>query len=201
MPIYNAEDTLQCALESIPLINDMQVILLDDGSTDDSWNIALEWWRKRPVDGVGSIIHRWEKNQGVAATMNLGFSLAQGEYIISLSSDDFFTTDFSMFMPYLDGENDLVFFDLEVNDGSFWRVTEDNKKRYPGAVKFIRREFLGDTRVPDKKWEEDVPFTQALQKKNPKEVFTNIILKHYNWPREGSLTWQKEHQNQKTEQN
>lgn len=194
MPIYNAEKTLQRALDSLPIAKDIQIILLDDGSTDSSWQIALDWWRDHNT-GAGSTIHRWEENKGVAATMNLGFNLASGEYIGSLSSDDWFVADIDQFRPYFDGTNDLVYFDLEVNDGSIWHLDVQSKKQYVGAVKFMRREFLGDTRVPNKKWEEDIPFSQALQKKNPKEVFTGIVAKRYNWPREGSLTWQKEHQN------
>ena len=194
IPVYNAENTLQRALDSIPVAEDVQIILLDDGSTDRSWDIALEWWRHHAEDGNGSIIHRWEDNKGVATTMNLGFNLARGEYIVSLSSDDYYVTDFEQFRPYLDGKNDLVYFDLEVNDGSIWHLDEQSKKEFVGAVKFMRREFIGDTRVPDLKWEEDAPFSTALYAKNPKEVFTGIVLKHYDWPREGSLTWQKEHQ-------
>lgn len=190
IPIYNAEATLQRALDSIPVSDDLQILLLDDGSTDNSWEIALKWWRKHCIDGTGSIIHRWDTNKGVAATMNLGFNLARGEYIVSLSSDDYYMADFDQFKPYLDGNNDLVYFDLEVNDGSIWHLDENTKKDYVGAVKFIRREFLGDTRVPDMKWHEDKPFSEELYAKNPKEVFTGVVLKHYDWPRIGSLSWQ-----------
>lgn len=187
MPIYNAEKTLKRALDSIPLADDIQVILLDDGSTDRSWQIALDWWREYHA----GTIHRWENNKGVAAAMNLGFSLARGEYIVSLSADDYYLVDFDQFRPYLDGKNDLVYFDLEVNDGSVWHLDENSKKEFVGAVKFIRREFLGDTREPeDRKYKEDLPFFAALQRKNPKEVFTGIVLKHYDFPREGSLCWQ-----------
>ena len=195
MPIYNAEDTLQQALDSIPLAKDIQVILLDDGSTDNSWEIALDWWRKHSAEGAGSIIHRWEDNKGVAATMNLGFSLATGEYIVSLSADDYYLADFEAFRPYLDGKNDLIYFDLEVNDGSVWHLSPETKHEFVGAVKFIRRDFLGDTRIPDKKWCEDKPFSEALYAKNPKEVFTGIVLKKYNWPHVGSLSWQANHEN------
>ena len=189
MPIYNAEDTLERALDSIPLGDDIQVILLDDGSTDNSWDIALKWWRKHNF-GPGSTIHRWDTNKGVAATMNLGFTLAIGEYIVSLSSDDYYVADFDQFKPYLDGINDLVYFDLMVNDGSIWHLDEQSKKQFVGAVKFIRREFLGNIRVPEHKYKEDGPFSRALYAKNPKEVFTGIVLKRYVWPREGSLSWQ-----------
>ena len=197
IPFYNSEDLLKRALDSVPLSKDIQIILLDDGSTDGSWDIAIEWWRNYAHNCSGSIIHRWEQNKGVAATMNLGFNLAIGQYIVSLSSDDYYLTDFEQFMPYLDGENDLVYFDLEVNDGSVWHLDEKTKKLYVGAVKFIRRDFLGDTRNPDRKWHEDVVFSKKLQDKNPKEVFTGIALKHYNFPHEGSLTWQATHEEQK----
>lgn len=190
IPFYNEEELLRRALDSVPLDKDIQVILLDDGSTDDSWQIALDWWREKIVDGTGSVIHRWEKNKGIAATMNLGFNLAIGEYIVSLSADDYYVTDFSEFRPYLDGENDLIYFNLEVNDGSVWDVDEKSKYEFVGAVKFIRKGFLGDTRVPDRKYKEDGPFSRQLYSKNPKEIFTGIVLKHYNWPHEGSLSWQ-----------
>lgn len=191
MPIFNAESTLERALHSIPLSDRYQVILLDDGSTDNSWRIALDWFdAHRGLVHKDSVVHRWTDNHGVAAAMNLGFSLATGDYIVSLSSDDYYLTGFFEFDDYLDGKNDLVYFDLEVNDGSVWHVDEETKKQYVGAVKFIRREFLGDTRVPDRKYKEDLPFSKALYAKNPKEVFTGIVLKRYNFPREGSLSWQ-----------
>lgn len=189
MPIFNAENTLQRALDSMPTAEDIQIILLDDGSTDSSWQIALDWWRNHNT-GPSSVIHRWEKNRGVAVTMNLGFSLAKGEYIGSLSSDDWFVADIDQFRPYFDGKNDLVYFDLEVDDGSIWHLDEQSKSLYVGAVKFMRREFLGDTKIPNRKYKEDSPFSHALYEKNPKEVFTGIVAKHYSWPREGSLSWQ-----------
>lgn len=192
IPFYNQEDLLRRALDSVPIARDIQIILLDDGSTDDSWNIALDWWRNNVIDASGSIIHRWDHNKGVAKTMNFGFKLARGEYIVSLSSDDYYLTGFEQFLPYLDGKNDLVYFDLEINDGSIWHLSKESKNTFVGAVKFIRREFLGNTRIPDLKYWEDIPFSQALQAKNPKEAFTGIVLKHYNFPREGSLIWQAE---------
>ncbi|MBR3254215.1 glycosyltransferase family 2 protein [Candidatus Saccharibacteria bacterium] len=190
VPAYNSEQFLLNALDSIPKAQDTEVIIIDDGSTDDTWAIA-DRWRSRNKDRFYNIrVIKLEKNRGVAHAMNTGFDLAEGEYIGSLSSDDWYIDDFSHIRQYLDGENDLVYFDLEVNDGSWWRLTPETKKHYVGAVKFIRREFLGDTRVPSRKYKEDLPFSSALYAKNPKEVFTGIVLKHYSWPREGSLSWQ-----------
>lgn len=190
VPVYNEEELVKRALESVPLAEDTQVIVINDGSTDGSWRVIAEWYsqnynKMHPT----SEIHNTE-NRGVARAMNLGFNRAQGEYIVSLSSDDYYLADFSQFRPLLDGKNDLIYFDLEVNDSSVWHLDEKSKLEFVGAVKFIRREFLGNTRVPDMKYKEDRPFSGELYRKNPKEVFTGIVLKHYNFPHEGSLSWQ-----------
>jgi glycosyltransferase involved in cell wall biosynthesis len=193
IPVYNAEKTLQKALDSVPVGDNITAIVIDDGSTDHSWDIIRKWLSERHEEGLETIVHHSKKNCGVAHAMNLGFSIADGDYIVSLSSDDYYLTDFKPFYRYLDGTNDLVYFDLEINDGTVWHLDEKNKDMFVGAVKFIRREFLGDTRIPDLKWHEDIPFSQALQAKDPWEAYTGIVLKHYNWPREGSLSWQANH--------
>lgn len=193
MPVYNCIDLVGKALDSIPLDDDVQFILIDDGSTDGSYEKELAWWGKHIRKDSWHIFLRLNQNHGVAYAMNQGFGMASGEYIVSLSSDDYYITDFEQFRPLMDGKNDLIYFDLEVNDLSIWKLDEVSKTKFVGAVKFMRREFLGDTRIPeDVKYMEDVPFNNYLQLKKPKEVFSNIALKHYNWPREGSLIAQAE---------
>lgn len=193
MPVYNQEELVKRALASIPLDTpQMEIIIVDDGSTDNSFDAIMDWADLHPNKRIRVI--RFSENRGVAAAMNRAFDSAHGEYIVSLSSDDYYITNFDRFMPLLDGKNDLIYFDLQINNGEIWHLDEESKQKYVGAVKIIRREFLGDTRIPDMKWDEDVPFSQALYAKNPKEVFTGIVLKHYNWPREGSLNWQATHQ-------
>lgn len=189
IPCYNEEQLIVRALESVPKSKNTQIIVIDDGSTDDSWSKILTWYDNNyELFNKESEIHHTE-NHGVASAMNIGFNRALGDYIVSLSADDYYLTGFEPFQQYLDGKNDLIYFDLEVNDGSVWHIDEKSKLEFVGAVKFIRREFLGDTRVPNLKYKEDKPFTGELYNKNPKEVFTGIALKHYNWPHEGSLSW------------
>ena len=191
VPTYNRAELLKKALATVPLSKDYQVLIINDGSTDSTLGVIADWFKKN-LDKVHTttMFLSPDKNQGVAKSMNAGFDLAKGEYIVSLSDDDYYLTGFDQFMPYLDGKNDLVYFDLEINDGTIFHVDEKSKHEYVGAVKFMRREFLGDTRIPDLKFREDYPFSNQLYDKNPKEVFTGIVLKHYNFPHEGSLTWQ-----------
>ena len=118
LPVYNQEKLLQRALDSIPQVEDAEVVIIDDGSTDESFYIA-DRWRTKNKDKFKrvAVIHSSE-NRGVSSAMNTGFNLTTGQYIVSLSSDDYYVTDFEQFMPYLDGKNDLIYFDLEVNDGT-----------------------------------------------------------------------------------
>ena len=198
MPVYNCADLVERALNSIPASKDIQVVVVNDGSTDNSWHKIVDW-HTRNYDKFNeeTEIHNWTKNRGVASAVNLGYDRAVGEYVVLLSSDDYFISDFSDVLPFMDGKNDLIYFNIRVNDGSVWSLDEKSKKLYVGSVKFIRREFMGDTRNPDKKWHEDVDFTSQLMAKNPREVFTGLTIKHYNFPREGSLTWQATHKENK----
>ena len=183
IPAYNAEETIKRAIESIPRREDIQTIVVDDGSTDKTYEVASTF----PY----VLVVKSKKNKGVAAAVNTGLSLATGEYVVLLGSDDdFYTQALETAMEQLDG-TDLVYFDLRINDGMIMYLRPDTKETYCGSTKFMRREFIGDLREPeDKKAGEDWVFYQELLKKNPTEKFTNIVAKHYNFPREGSLSWQ-----------
>lgn len=186
IPVYNQESLIERAIRSIPLRDDIEIIVVDDGSTDDTWNklvtIGIE------LNDPNFIVLHNRKNMGVGYTVNRGLDIADGEYIVLLGSDDYFYTDeFLKAMEQLDG-TDLVYFDLKVNDGSIFKLTEESKRNLCGSTKFMRKEFVGDTRNPDIRQGEDWFFYEELLKKNPTERFTNLIVKHYNFPRKGSLT-------------
>lgn len=186
IPVYNQESLIERAIRSIPRRDDIEIIVVDDGSTDDTWNklvtIGIE------LNDPNFIVLHNRKNMGVGYTVNRGLDIADGEYIVLLGSDDYFYTDeFLKAMEQLDG-TDLVYFDLKVNDGSILNLTEESKRNLCGSTKFMRKEFVGDTRNPDIRQGEDWFFYDELLKKNPTERFTNLIVKHYNFPRKGSLT-------------
>lgn len=193
IPVYNQESLIERAIRSIPLRDDIEIIVVDDGSTDDTWNklvtIGIE------LNDPNFIVLHNRRNMGVGYTVNRGLDIADGEYIVLLGSDDYFYTDeFLKAMEQLDG-TDLVYFDLKVNDGSIFKLTEESKRNLCGSTKFMRKEFLGDTRNPDIRQGEDWFFYEELLKKNPTERFTNLLVKHYNFPRKGSLTYIAVHGN------
>ncbi len=86
IPIYNVEDTLQRCLESVLAQIDerIEVILIDDGSTDSSRKIAEEMIADK---GNCRLIH--QKNKGLSAARNAGIAVATGDYLTFVDSDDF----------------------------------------------------------------------------------------------------------------
>lgn len=183
IPVYNQEKLIVRALESIPKRNDIEIIVIDDGSIDNTFQVLENHLRKNMT-----LISNKE-NKGVAYAVNKGYDLAIGEYVVLLGSDDYFYTDeFEEIINKLDG-TDLVYFDMKVNNGDIWEINEESKNVLCGSVKFMRRKFVGDTRCPEnKKSGEDRPFYDELLSKKPTEKFTHLVVKHYNHPREGSLT-------------
>ena len=85
VPIYNREKYLRTCLDSIvnQSYKNLEIILVDDGSTDDSVTICEEY----ATDDLRIKIIRQE-NQGVAAARNAGLRQAAGQYVGFVDSDD-----------------------------------------------------------------------------------------------------------------
>lgn len=94
VPIYNVAPYLRKCVDSLIAqdISDYEIILVDDGSTDNSGVIADEltaYPQPLPKEkGVSmKVIH--QKNAGLSAARNTGIAVAQGEYIMFVDSDDY----------------------------------------------------------------------------------------------------------------
>lgn len=188
IPVYNQEKLIERAISSVPDRDDIEIVIVNDGSTDKTLDVVKNYIDTHKLN---TCLVDLGKNYGVGTAVNAGFDNALGEYMVLLGSDDHFNTpEFEKALKYLDG-TDLVYFNLVVNNGDVWKLTQETKKGLCGSVKFMRRQFVGETRCPyGKKWAEDYDFYQELLKKNPTEVFTDLNVKFYNYPRENSLTQQ-----------
>ncbi len=88
IPIYNEEENLPILYEKLKSVLDKlgksyEIIFVNDGSTDRSWEIIKEFAEKDPhVVGVN-----FRKNFGQTAAMSAGFEVAQGEVIITMDGD------------------------------------------------------------------------------------------------------------------
>lgn len=90
VPVYNVEKFLSRCLNSIlaQTYNNLEVILVDDGSTDNSGKICDDYALK---DKRIRVIHK--QNGGVSSARNMALSVAKGEYIGFVDSDDYIEND------------------------------------------------------------------------------------------------------------
>lgn len=188
IPVYNQEDLIVRAIESVPKRDDVEIIVVDDGSTDGTGK-AIRDNIDKFSDNLKVIWLR--KNHGVANALNNGLREIQGEYYVALGSDDYFYTDrLNDFIDNdLNDKVDMVYFCLERNDGSLIEPNEETRALWVGSTKAYRREIISDTLYPDgKRACEDLVFDDLIRQKPHTYRFTGKIIKHYNFPREGSLT-------------
>jgi glycosyltransferase involved in cell wall biosynthesis len=85
IPVYNREKYIKRALDSVFLqtFNDFEIIIVDDGSTDNTKAIISTYLKDERVHYI------FQKNQGVSSALNNGIGLSKGKYISLLHSDDF----------------------------------------------------------------------------------------------------------------
>ena len=90
VPVYNTAPYLRECVASLvgQTYTDLQVVMIDDGSTDDSWAVMQE------LAGEDSRIEIYSQpNQGVAATRNHLLTKARGEFVLFVDSDDWIDLD------------------------------------------------------------------------------------------------------------
>ncbi len=104
IPVFNSEnsisDTIKSALNQT--YENIEVIIINDGSTDSSEDIILSFTDSR-------IIYRFQRNQGSPIAKNLGLSIANGEFIQFLDADDLLSVDkIENQIKLLDGNSDSI---------------------------------------------------------------------------------------------
>lgn len=165
MPVYNVERYLERCLESVlnQTFSDMEILCMDDGSTDRSGEI-LDQYAKR--DSRVRVVHK--ANSGYGSTMNQAAALASGEFIGIVESDDyidpdmyevmceamtsrqldFVKTDYYQMWERDDGTEQNDYRALTRTGGLYGRVIEPNRERESYFLEkftwnaLYRREFL-----------------------------------------------------------
>ena len=105
IPVYNVEKYLRKCVDSILLQDfaNMEVILVDDGSPDNSGAICDEYAEK---DARVKVIHK--ENGGVSSARNTGLDVAQGKYIAFVDSDDYLLPNsFQPNVEYMENHPDI----------------------------------------------------------------------------------------------
>lgn len=175
VPVYNVEDFLVKCLDSIALqsFHDFEVLIVDDGSTDNSSAIAKDYEEKYDQFRVIT-----QENGGLGAARNTGIEAAKGDYFLFVDSDDYIDKD-TMELLYEKVQKtnaDLILFDMAIEelDGHISAVTKGytqhkndmTLEKYPDLMlatphtgnKLFHRDLFMNTgiRFPSRAWYEDL---------------------------------------------
>ncbi len=134
MPAYNHQNYVQEAINSIihQTYKNIELIVLDDGSTDDTWEI-LKSLKQQCDERFVNVVFETKENEGICATLNKLLDKAQGDFVYLIASDDISKpiaiekeVDFLVNNP----DYCLVVGDNEIIDSKgqkcFWTKTREN---------------------------------------------------------------------------
>ena len=106
VPVYNVEEYLDECLESIShqTYTDIEVILVNDGSTDGSREICERYCQQDPRFHLIN-----QENQGQSVARNNGVAVSKGEFVTFVDSDDILRVDLlNQLMNYMSDEIDII---------------------------------------------------------------------------------------------
>lgn len=210
VPVYNVEPYLRQCLDS--LINQtypkLEIILVDDGSTDLSGDICDSYASR---DSRIKVLHK--KNGGVSSARNSGLDIATGEFVAFVDSDDWMELNtYETCMSYVHRYPtlDVLSFALrecfpDGHTAPFIQAKEERSLRDTEVIqhyarhelvweyvcdKLWRREFIGSFRFPEGKTNEDAIFTLEIFSCSRRCEYhhTPTILYNYRKQRPGALT-------------
>lgn len=186
VPVYNCAGTVLTALNSIPQRKDVEVIIVDDCSTDDTKHICEKWLFENNKEFAKTSLLSTKENCGCGGCKNVGYDAAVGDWIWSIDADDYFYTDKADIVIELTrvSDHDIIVVNNTINEGEVW-----TGERPAAWAYLVRRSFLGDSRCPIQRRAADWHLYQKLKEKNPTIYDSNIVAYHYNYLYEGSTTW------------
>jgi len=192
MPVYNQQELVVRALDSVPRIPEVDIIVCDDSDDGLTYPVLEKYKDEHPDLKITLITNNG--NVGAGYSINRCLDLCTGDYVYGLDNDDYLYTDvFIHALKELDG-SDMVYVSIRSNDGHVWWVTPETKMSLvAGFTRFIKRSFLGDIRRPTDVWYSDGVINNVLQALPHTEKFTDLVPYHYNFPREGSMFWRATH--------
>ena len=186
IPVYNTQAYLADCVDSIlgQTLEDIEIILINDGSTDDSGKIIGDFAKKYP-DKIRQLT---VDNGGQGRARNFGIDMARGEYLSFIDSDDWLEINAleRMYSAAIENDADIVVCDME-------KRFDDGRREYVKAAlqtdplasagsssnKIFRRSTVGDTRFPTGLWYEDFAFSAKLLLRSKKTVFVEEPLYIY----------------------
>lgn len=196
IPVYNVEKYLCQCLDSVikQTYKNLEIILVDDGSTDDSGKICDEYAN---IDKRIIVIHK--NNAGLSAARNAGIDICKGDYISFVDSDDWIDLDmYEIFMSKITEHNaDIVscgyvleFANIKINYNLVNIIINGSNKivqslfynkNFPNAVwgKVYSKNIFEKLRFPIGRIYEDMLIKYDILKNSQKVVILKSTFYHY----------------------
>lgn len=205
VPVYNVSKYLDRCIMSIVRQNykNIEILLIDDGSTDDSGTKCDDWGKK---DHRIKVLHK--QNGGLSSARNVGICNMTGEYVMFVDSDDIISQDIVsvLYMACIKHNADISICDVvhvfdenipsfQCEESTIEYTAEDaicemwyQTSFLPSAwAKLYKREIFQGIRFTEGRLYEDIDIMHEVFWKSQKIVFTDAKLYGY-VHREGSIT-------------
>lgn len=186
IPVYNVAEYINKCLESIlfQTYKNFEIILVDDGSKDNSYNIIKKWQKKYE----DNIICLKQNNKGAGPARNKGLEVASGDYVVFIDADDYLDADFLEVMINNVNNYDIVisgFRRVNENKVFYSRSLEDsNWAKFQQLViwgKIYRLDFIKRNKIlfSGIKTGQDVAFTFECYSYNPNIKIIDYVGYNY----------------------
>lgn len=206
IPVYNVEEYLSVCLDSVlsQTYKHIEIIVINDGSTDNSGNICDEYAKK---DIRIKVFH--QSNKGLAAARNIGLSHAQGKYIGFVDPDDLIAPDMyhSLYNEITNNQADIAICDMYImidnnvystkkrtgtielltNKEALLDLLIENKIQTSACDKLYKKDILQTDPFLKGSVYEDLRFMPDIFIKCKKIVYINSPYYYYRCFRNGSI--------------
>lgn len=193
IPVYNVENYLRKCLDSLvnQTLKDIEIIVVNDGTTDNSQEIINEYVKKYPKKVVSII----QENGGQGAARNTGLLHAKGEYIGYVDSDDYVEENMyeELYKKAKEEDSDIVICGNNVVKENYEFLSKEDvdKEFLLGKMavwnKIYKKNIIVDNKIQfrSKVWYEDLDFTMKVYFSSKKISYVDKPLYNY-LLREGS---------------
>jgi len=200
IPAYNAEQFIEACLQSLraQTYQNLEIIVVNDGSTDKTGKIATQWSQKD-----SRILVLYQENQGVSTARNAGLEIAKGDFIGFVDADDEVAEDMVEFLY-----TNLQKYDADISHCGFELVKPNEKVQFHNSgvilvqnkvealkellsgiriepsscTKLFKKKILSNVRfATDIKINEDLLFNIEAFKNANKSVFEDVVKYKYNY--------------------
>lgn len=198
VPVYNVDKYLDKCIETIrnQTYENLEIILIDDGSTDQSGNLCDVYAKQ---DMRIHVIH--QENRGLSGARNRGIEEARGEYLAFIDGDDYIDSrmmevllnnmistqaDISV-VDFQRVDEDMVLHEIDIQDqiqiyegaNILSRLWMDNVRTVIACNKLYKKSLFDDLQYPIGRYHEDTFIIHRLLYQCSRVVYSNLKLYYY----------------------